>query len=264
MTSSRTSRRMRKLVPALALGLAVWAPFKPVDAITVTEVGPVGIFATASWASELVRWQQQLQAWGSAVSSIANIPFNLQFGLTNPTLQKINDPSSYAQKACPDPQGFAGAVNAVLENINSFINSDLSANPAQSQRKLCMIISLLKVDKYNRTVDMINRLSGPGGINDILKKIDDLRNGLSTLSIVIGGSGKKTADFASLSEQTQRSMLKLGTEMNDYKARVKATDDAINTLEQMQSTLAKIRLNGNQTGLGQVIQASAFAAAFSD
>jgi hypothetical protein len=265
MTSSHTSRRSRKLVTALTLSLAVLAPLKPVYAQwAVSEVGPFGAMSLANWVTELAKWEAQLQAWGTAVSNVMNVAnFSLSFGLTNPTLGKINDPADYAKKACPDPQGFAGAVTAVLEDINSFFNSSMTANPAQSQRKLCMVISLLKVDKYNRTVDMMNRLSGPGGINDLLKKIDALRNGLTAFKLPFV-SGTTHTDLASVGEQTQRSMLKMGTEMNEYKARIKATDDAINTLEQMQSTLAKIRLNGTQTELGNIIQAGAFAAAFSN
>lgn len=247
----------RKAMPVLALSLAALMPLKQAQAQMPVTDGTLIATTQMSWLTEFAKWTQQLQSWQTQLTNLTNLNFGQLLGTTQ--LQKI-DPNSFAQKACPNTQGLTGMVTSVL-GIGNLLNSDMTSNIPQSQYNICLSIEFLQADKYNLTVDRVNRLKG--GINDQLNKIENLRKSMSTFSL-FGGSGKGNADMNALSNEVQRTQIKMTTEDKDYQARMKADNDLISTLQSMQSTLAHIAMKGQNTLLGNIVQTTALATALSN
>jgi len=245
------NNRWFKAVLVLTLSLAAWMPVKQAQA-------QMAVFDATLNTTTITQWIKELQSWMTQLSQIANLPSNFNFNsLLGNQLQKV-DANSFAQKACPNSQGFAASMTGAL---GSLLNPDMTSNVAQSQYNVCLQIENLQADKYNKTVDVLNTVGS--GFSSQIQKLEALREALKKMSI-FGGSGSGNADQNAVTNQAQRTHLQLSAVMEKYKADIKADDSAISTLQQMQSVLGHIAMKGGNTVLGTVIQGAAFAAAFSN
>jgi len=245
------NNRWFKAVLVLTLSLAAWMPVKQAQAQMAVFDGTLNL-------TTITQWLKELQSWATQLTQIANLPSSFNFNsLLGTQLQKV-DANSFAQKACPNSQGFAASMTSAL---GSLLNPDMTSNVAQSQYNVCLQIEYLQADKYNKTVDVINNVGG--GIISQIQKLEAIRDALAKMSL-IGGAGTGTAGHVAVDEQAQRTHLQLSAAMEKYKADIKADDSAISTLQGMQTTLGHIAMKGGNTVLGTVIQGAAFAAAFSN
>jgi len=254
--------RWRKAVPVLALSLAAWMPVKQAQAAwPVQEVGIVGQTTILSWAKEFVEWEQQLQSWKTQISGVLNLTnalnMNGLFGLS-----KIDGTAqtNLINQSCPGPNLLS--ASGVTQAISSFISSDLTSDIPGNQQKICSQIVTLQIDKYNRTVDMLNRINSFG---DKIKQLQGTLNTISSLGGLLGG-GQSIADITNKMNQAQQNSTGLDAEMKAYQASIAVDDAGISSLQQMQSNLAKIAIKGKSQGLlgdiaGTLVQAAALKTA---
>jgi len=219
-----------------------------------TTTALTGEFAQTAlrWAATAQNYIDQLTRYEQILIKVANLS-SMSLASINNQMQPISDPSSFVQNACPGSQNVVGTVMSMV-GLSSLLNSDPSANISLTQQQICQQITLRQIDKYNITVGMLNRLNQYSGL---VSQIEQLRNDLSFLSGV--------GDLNSNTNQVLRTSNQLTTEMSNWKANLDADDAMISALQQQQSVYAKMALNGKQSGLvGNIIQAGAFAAAFSN
>jgi hypothetical protein len=194
------------------------------------------------YAKQLEQFRQQILQYEQILTSIQSL-ITGGITLTSEKLTPISDASNLIQQSCPGASG-----GGILGSMVSLVTSSFDNSITKNQQTICVQIVLVKIDKYNKTVKMVNDTQQFG---------QELQQITSTLSKMTtqGDSDRVTANTATHSEQ-------LAWEMQDWQSQMKKDDAIISTLEQQQGILAKMALNGRHTILGNVVQATAFAKAF--
>lgn len=193
-----------------------------------------------------MQYQKQIAHYQQMIASALNLNFSVQ---ATGTLTRIVNISDMVAQACPDSGGIAGSVLGItgLSSLN------LGGNIAVNQKTICQQITLLQIDKYNKTADMLERMNQYSGL---LQQIDQLRSSL--------GGASAVGDLQANTNEAVRSTNKLNKEISDWQGQMSANDAAIATLQAQQSILANVALKGKSSAIGEIIQAGAFAAAFND
>lgn len=192
---------------------------------------------------QVQQYQLQLQQYQQMLSSLQNIPNKVS--LASNKMEHVTNTEALIRGKCSGASGVAGLVSTVMNSMSSLMSKSIT----QTQQMLCEQIVLTQIEKYNETVDMLNNLH------------DKYGNQLEQLENVFGKSASM-ADSGRASGQAQKYSDGLATEMSNWQARMNAYDAAIDTLQNQQSILAHVALKGSSTPLGNVIQATTFAAAF--
>jgi hypothetical protein len=194
------------------------------------------------YAKQIEQFRQQILQYEQILTSIQSLVTG-GITLTSEKLTPISDASNFIQQSCPGASS-GGLVGSMISLVTSSFDDSITKN----QQTICVQIVLVKIDKYNKTVKMVNDTQQFG---------QELQQITSTLSKMTtqGDSDRVTANTAAHSEQ-------LAWEMQDWQSQVKKDDAIISALEQQQGILAKMALNGHHTILGNVVQAAAFAKAF--
>jgi hypothetical protein len=193
------------------------------------------------YAKQIEQYQQQILQYEQILTSIQSLATG-GITLTSEKLTPISDASNLIKQSCP------GASGGIMGSMISFVTSSFDNSIAENQQTICVQIVLVKIDKYNKTVKMVNDTQQFG---QELQQITSTLNKMTTQ----GDSDRVTANTATHSEQ-------LAWGMQDWQSQMKKDDAIISTLEQQQGILAKMALNGHHTILGNVVQAAAFAKAF--
>ena len=194
------------------------------------------------YAKQIEQYRQQILQYEQILTSIQGLVTG-GITLTSEKLTPISDASNFIQQSCPGASG-GGLPGSMISLVTSSLDDSITKN----QQTICVQIVLVKIDKYNKTVKMVNDTQQFG---------QELQQITSTLTKMTtqGDSDRVTANTATHSEQ-------LAWEMQDWQSQMKKEDAIISTLEQQQGILAKMALNGHHTILGNVVQAAAFAKAF--
>lgn len=192
---------------------------------------------------QVEQYELQVQQYQQMLSSIQNISNGVS--LTPNQLQHVTNTAALIRGKCSGASSPAGVVSAVMNSMSSLMNQSIT----QTQQVICERIVLTQIKKYNETVDMLNKLHNQYGQQ--FQRLESLF-----------GSGNSVADTGRASGQVQKYSDALATEMGNWQARMKADDAVIETLQNQQSILGRVALNGSSTPLGNVIQATTFAAAF--
>jgi len=200
----------------------------------------------ARWGKTLAQYQQQVAHYQQMIATVANLNFSIQ---PTSTLTRITDISGMVAQACPGSSRLADSASSIagLASLN------LGGNLAANQQTICQRITLLQIDKYNKTADMLGRMNQYSGL---FGQIDDLRNRVSGANSV--------GDLQANTNEAVRNANKLTKEISDWQGQMAASDAAIRALQEQQSALANIALKGRSSPLGEIVQAGAFAAAFSN
>lgn len=194
------------------------------------------------YAKQVQEYEMQLQQYQQLVMKVEGLGTDVSIIPTH--LQAISDPAALISQNCPGPS--SGSV--VSSVVSSIASAFLPGDPiAKSQQQICAKIATLQVDKYNKTVIILNDLNTYGGS---LQKLNDLANHITN----VGNASNTTSQAETISVTMARSM-------HDWKISVAADEALIDALENQQKILAKVALRGSQ--LGNVVQAAAFATAFS-
>lgn len=237
----------RPIVLAIGLGLfaggasAQWAV---VDAgnIATNEQGFASQLAKTieQYTTQLKEYATQLQQYQQMLSSIQGLSSGMS--LAPNTLQHA-DAGPLIQAKCASSSG-SGIVGNVMSSLTSLLSQPLS----DSQQQLCVQITTTQVDKYNKTVDMLGKLHS---YSDMFSQVEKVAQSISTV-----------ADAGRASNQAQDYNNALTTEMANWEAQMRADDSIIKTLEDQQSILSHIALNGsNNSVLGDALPNSIFQSA---
>lgn len=194
------------------------------------------------YKTQIDQYTTQLQQYEQMLSSIENIPNNLS--LAPNQLKEVTDIDPLIQGKCSSTAGLGGLVSSVMNSMSSLMTQSI----ANTQQMLCGQIVTTQVHKYNQTVAMLNKL------RSYSNQFQRLDNALNTNS--------KEADTGRVAAQADKYNSAVATEMGNWEAQMKADDAVIATLENQQSILGHIALKGSNTILGNVVQATTFAAAF--
>jgi prefoldin subunit 5 len=135
-----------------------------------------------NWVTELENWVQELNSWQTQISSLQNQLTNLGLNPTGLKQLTAADKTNLVNDTCPGPNPLSG----VMQAITQVLSNDANANIAQRQQAICQQIVQLQIDKYDRSVDMLNRINGGGSYGSALSQIQGT---LGALSAAIGGSG---------------------------------------------------------------------------
>lgn len=181
------------------------------------------------YAKQIQQYQLQVQQYQQMLSSIENIPNNLS--LAPNRLQPVTDTQSLIQGRCSSASGSAGLVSVVMNSMSSLMTQSI----AQTQQMLCGQIVATQVHKYNVTVDMLNKLNG---YSDQFAQLDGLMN-----------FGSTQADTDRASTQVQKYGVAIATDLGNWQARMNADSAVISTLENQQSILGHIALDGSNSHL---------------
>lgn len=201
------------------------------------------------YTKQLEEYKTQLDQYTTQISQYQQILTSVQglatggITLTSGHLEPIGDASNLIQQACPGANG-----GGLLGDMTSIVTSSFNQSITTNQQNICAQIVLAQVDKYNKTVKVVNDTQQFG------QQLQQLTSSLNKITTQ-GDSNRAASNVGYQSSQ-------IASEMVDWDSQMKKDDSIIATLQQQQSILAKVALNGSNTILGNVVQAGAFAAAF--
>lgn len=239
---------------ALALSLLCAIPGRDASAqVLVTDTSAIAsnhADASASYLRQGLQYARQAQQLAQEVAMLNNILMKAQRLGTNVSLfdgqlQEIDDLDQVVQSACP------GADQGLVANLLNTLSSALSPDQPITKRQqvICAQIVLFQIDEYNKTAKALNAI---GGMNT--STLDKL-NELIALVDTLGETSNAQAQAASISATVI-------TAMGTWQSQIEADEKIIATLQQQQAVLATLAMKGNNTVLGNVIQAAALKAAF--
>lgn len=250
-SSRQVPPRHKRLAFALALGCfllsgSVTAQWAVIDVgnIATNQAGFASQLAKTveQYAQQIQQYQLQLQQYQQILTSVQGLATG-GISLTSGHLTPISDASNLIQQSCPGASG-----GGILRDMTSIVTSSFSQSITSNQQNICVQIVLTQVHKYNATVKVVNDTQQFG------QQLKQLTSSLSLITTQ-GDSSKASSNAAFQSSQ-------IASEMVDWQSQMAKDDAVIATLQQQQSLLAKVALNGSNTVLGNLVQAGAFAAAF--
>ncbi len=195
---------------------------------------------------QIAQYQMQIQQYQQLVMRAQGLGTNIS--LTRSEVQRIEGAQvgELIDAGCPSVGSGRSVVGQLVTSIaTSFRPTDPIIG---SQQQICANIVMLQVDKYNRSVEIINQLNKLGGTLD---KLNEMANAIDN----VGNANNASAQAGAVSTTLSKSM-------SDWELAIKGDDNLIDALSKQQAILAKIALNGKPDFLGQVIQGAAFAKAF--
>lgn len=169
------------------------------------------------------QFEEQVLQYEQMVTSLTDL--NLKDLTPNTPLQPIGDPTSLIQAKCSG--GSSSPIGSLMTSLTSLVGGPMN----QSQQAICAQIVTTQVDKYNKTVDMLNTL------NSYTTSLNTLQKAINAIKLM-GQSSSANSQASGYSAQLQ-------TQMSDWESQMQADDAIIKTLEDQQSLLTQIALNGN-------------------
>ena len=215
--------------------------FKSQLAQTISQYTKQGL----QYTKQIAQYQMQIQQYEQMVMRVHGLGKNISLSPSN--LKRIEEPeiSGLVDQGCPSPDGRSVVGQLVTSIASSFRSTDAITS---SQQKICANIVMLQVDKYNRSVEIINQLNKFGGT---LNKLNDLANAVNN----VGNANNTSAQAGALSATLAKSM-------HEWKLAIQGDDNLIKALSSQQAILARVALNGKPGIVGEVIQGAAFAKEF--
>lgn len=196
------------------------------------------------YAKQLEQYYQQVQQYQQLLMTVKGLATNISFSSSE--LKPIDDPTSFIDRNCPSAAG-GSVIGSLVRSAVWAISGQTPITTAQQQ--ICANITMLRIDQYNRTVEIVNQLDQYGGT---LQKLNNLANQVNSLGTASGA----TTQAATVSATTAFAM-------QQWKAAMAGDQAIIDTLNKQQTMLAKAALNGENNPLGTVVQAVALKAALS-
>jgi hypothetical protein len=250
MTTS-ISKSIRRSVLSMSCALVACVAAGGANAqILVTDSASISAdesgFA-AQLAKTVDQYTTQLQQYANEVSQYQQMLSSIQ-GLSSgmslvPTmLEPISDESSYVEASCP------GGSSGIAATLMSSITSVLGQSTTQQQQQVCAQIVHWQIDKYNKTVVVMNQL------NTYSSQFQQIEHTLASVSTMAdtGRAANQAADYNNA----------VTTQMSGWRAAMQSDDAMISELQSEQSMLAQKALRGSNTVLGNLVQAAALKAAF--
>ncbi len=255
LASSRISTRRAGLVLCLTLACSLFAGGIRAQ-VLVTDVANESSAAATDistgkslvqqgyqYAKQLEQYQQQIAQYEQLLNTVQGLGTNISFSQNQ--LQLITDPSSLIDQNCPSAGG--SIVSTMVTSIASAVSPTQSITASQHQ--LCAQITMVQIDEYNKTVSIANLLGTYGGT---VQKLNALANAVNSIGTTSGATTQAATYSATVA-----------TAMNNWQSQVAGDQKLIDALNQQQGILARVAMRGQNTPLGNVIQAGALAAWFS-
>ena len=204
-------------------------------------------------AKQLLQLEQQIQSYATQLEQLRNILTRIQnlgdnISITPKSLQPLDSTQSdkLIAQACAGPGLSVGGM--VTGVISGLLGNSSNQPITERQQLICKQIVLLQIDEYNITANALDELTVQ---QSTVQKLRDVINSISTMG-----------ESSSASSQAQQFMSQLQAASDTWKKQVEADASMIATLQQQQSVLSRVALNGSNTVLGNIVQAGAFALAF--
>lgn len=193
----------------------------------------------AQTIKQIDQYIKQVQQYEQMLTQVQNLGSNFQFAQNT----RVHlDAGPIIQANCN--VGSGGIAGTLLNSVTSLLNQSM----AQSQQNICREIINTQVSKYNSTVDMLDTLDAN---KPALGVVTSATSGFSNL----GESNSATTQATGYNSE-------MATRMNDWATEMKADDAIIDSLRDMQSTLARQAMNAKPGMVGQAVQAAALTTAF--
>lgn len=196
-----------------------------------------------SYARQFEQLQQETQTLQNILMQAQSLGTNIN--LFGGQLQKITDSDSIIQSACPGAG--AGLVGSLLNSLTSALSPNQPI--ATRQQMICAQIVIFQIDEYNKTADALNAIGGTS--TTTLEKLNSLIASVDTLG--------KTTNAQAQAAGVNATVV---TAMATWQTQIRADEAVIQALKQQQAILATVAMKGNNTLLGNVVQAAALKAAF--
>ncbi|WP_049415074.1 hypothetical protein [Stenotrophomonas maltophilia] len=254
--SSSATNRVRNTMLALSLtgmmAVPVQAYTLPVVEIgmnlfngTMTEVHTLAAQAEAfaEYGVQAQRFIETTQNWAQKLAKFNQI-------IASPLM-----PTGVTLKPVPAEWNVAERCGAGSIMSLSGILTALDMNPggdiAAQQRNICAAIQMLENQKYNETVEVVQKTMPD--MRKVLDRIRDIRDLFNT-----EGALSETVTNATVSD------IYMQADFATWEKKVGAYDRQIQALTRMQQMLAQRALKGTPSPVGTIIKASALKAALSN
>lgn len=193
---------------------------------------------------------QKGEQYANAVAQLKQLMSTIQ-GLTTgmsliPNTMQHADANALVQINCTGATG-TSLVGSLMNSLAATISPTQPI--AVSQMQICAAIIATQVDKYNKTVDVLNELNS---YSNMFGQVEAVGRSISTFA----DSGRANNQAANYSNA-------LSTQMANWDSQMKADDAIIRTLEAQQSQLSKAVFGAHPDLLGEATQAAMLTAAFS-
>ncbi|MCX7512379.1 hypothetical protein [Frateuria sp. STR12] len=232
------------------LGVSIDAPRAQVlvtdpTAIAANEEGFKSqlVQSMAGYTRQGLQFAKQVEQLQQLLMTVKGLGTNISF--FSAKLEPITDPTELIDQNCPSASG-GSVIGSLLTSAASAISDQTPITVAQQQ--ICANITVLQIDQYNRTVNIVNQLDQYSGT---LQKLNKLANQVNTLGTTSGATTQAATLDATTSYATQH-----------WQTAIAGDQAIIDGLNKQQSILAKTALRG-QNVLGTVVQAAALKSALS-
>jgi hypothetical protein len=192
------------------------------------------------YTTQLSQYATELNQYAQMISSIQGLSSGMTLLPTE--LQQITDETSYVEASCP------GGSSGILDTLTSSLSSVLGGSITQQQQQVCAQIVHWQIDKYNKTVVVMNQL------NNYASQFQQIEHTLASITTM--------ADTGRAANQAFDYNNAVTTQMSGWRAAMQSDDAMISSLQSEQSMLASKALRGSNTVLGNLVQAAALKAAF--
>lgn len=247
--------RRAALGVALAAGMAATGSVKAqvlvTDVASNVQTTAIAAFqkgaAYAKQVEEALTLVNQLQQMISTINTVISNPIGSLIPST--TTMTTLDPATIAslvQAKCNPGGGTGNFMGAALGAAVQALN--LNRSFAQQQQDNCTNIVMSEADQYNATVDLY-------------KMVPELHNSMSAVTSLMS----QLSNFGDTSKATSQSVTLLTNQQQlvmDWNTRVTMDKKVIDTLNAQQSGLAAAMMNSRPSLVGNIVQATALAAAF--
>jgi hypothetical protein len=197
------------------------------------------------YGKELDHYKSVIEHYQQQLISLQHMNFSLPQLETAYTRVSEGDASQQAQDQCPGTTGNSNPIASLLQ----LVTPDLGKSLLAEQQKFCQQIVLHRINKYNLTVDMMNRLNGT-----YTQNLQSIYN-----QYVDGGTSQGAMDGSKANAEANTTALQ--TEMTQWQNQIRAEDQVIAYDQYQIQVLSKKALDGNNTILGNVVQMAALKGA---
>ncbi|HEL3783340.1 TPA: hypothetical protein UM046_001096 [Stenotrophomonas maltophilia] len=245
-------------VATLAFSLAAMLSF-PVKGYTipVVEVGLNTVNSTLTEFNTLTSQAQAFAEYGTQAQRFIETTQNWAQKLAkfNQIIATPLMPTGVTLKPVPAEWNVAERCGAgsimSLSGILTALNMNPGGDIAAQQRNICAAIQMLENQKYNETVEVVQKTMPD--MRKVLDRIKDIRDLFNT-----EGALSETVSNATVSD------IYMQADFATWEKKVGAYDRQIQSLTRMQQMLTQRALKGTQSPVGTIVKAAALKAALSN
>ena len=215
---------------------------------TITQYGlEVKNFAVQAsrWTSTVAQYAAVMAHYKQQLISLQNLNSSMVQATNNFTKR---NPAEDLKLFCPGPETPLIDIRGIVQQFTA----NLTANITTQQQKVCENISKLQDQRYNETVDFVQKLANDNNV--AMMNIETQRNRVGTAQGALAANENETARYVA----------RTTTDMQIWQAKLSGYDVQLEFLKAQQSALATRALEGDSSNprlWGEATQAAVLAAA---